>query len=89
MLLTVEKGKLGSHKKKGWEQFTDYVIEIINNEFEGIIFIGWGNPSQKKIENIVDKKKHFILKGCHPSPLSASKGGFFKIDHFSMTNKYL
>ena len=85
-VLTVEKGKAGSHQKKGWEKFTDKVIKILNDR-ENIVFLLWGSPAQKKAKN-VDKNKHLILKSVHPSPLSAHRG-FFGQHHFSKCNEYL
>lgn len=86
-VLTVEKGKAGSHHKQGWEIFTDKVIEILNERKEHLVFLLWGAPAQKKGEKI-DAQKHLVLKSVHPSPLSAHRG-FFGNHHFSLTNKYL
>jgi len=86
-ILTVEKASPGSHKKKGWEVFTDSIIEIINNEKSNIVFILWGAYAQKKGEKI-NRKKHLILESAHPSPLSANRG-FFNQKHFSKCNEYL
>jgi uracil-DNA glycosylase len=86
-VLTVEKGKAGSHHGKGWENFTDKVIEVLNEKKENLVFILWGSPAQKKASK-VDTKKHYILKSVHPSPLSAYRG-FYGTKHFSKTNKYL
>lgn len=86
-ILTVEKSLAGSHHKKGWEIFTDKVIEILNNKKEGLVFILWGAPAQKKAKK-VDDSKHFILKSPHPSPLSSYRG-FFGCKHFSKCNEYL
>jgi uracil-DNA glycosylase len=85
--LSVEAGRAGSHQKKGWEQFTDAVIHRLNEEREGIVFVLWGSYAQKKGE-FIDSKKHFILKGPHPSPLSAHRG-FFGCKHFSKINGFL
>ncbi len=85
--LTVEAGRAGSHQKKGWEQFTDAVIEKINREREGVVFVLWGSYAQKKGE-FIDAKKHLVLKGPHPSPLSAHRG-FFGSRPFSKINEYL
>lgn len=86
-ILTVEEGKPMSHKNLGWEQFTDKVIDIINEKKENVVFMLWGAPAQAKAKN-VDPKKHFILKSVHPSPLSSYRG-FFGCKHFSQCNDYL
>lgn len=86
-VLTVERGKAGSHQKKGWEIFTDQVIDILNNDKENLVFILWGKPAQKKGARI-DRKKHLVLESVHPSPLSAYRG-FFGGKYFSKTNSYL
>jgi len=86
-VLTVEEGIAHSHKHLGWEIFTDKVIDIINQEKDGVVFILWGAHAQKKGKNI-DKNKHLVLNGPHPSPLSAHRG-FFGCQHFSQTNSYL
>jgi hypothetical protein len=86
-VLTVEQGKAGSHHKKGWEEFTDKVIEILNREKENLVFILWGAPAQKKAKQ-VDTKKHLILKSVHPSPLSVYRG-FSGSKPFSLANNYL
>lgn len=85
--LTVEASKAGSHRDLGWEIFTDKVIELLNTKKEGIVFLLWGSPAQKKAR-ILDENKHLILKSVHPSPLSAYRG-FFGNNHFSKTNKFL
>ena len=86
-ILTVRKGMAGSHKKKGWEIFTDNVIKEISKNKKGIIFILWGKYAEAK-KDLIDKKKHYILQATHPSPLSAHRG-FFGCKHFSKTNKIL
>ena len=86
-VLTVEDGKAGSHHLKGWEQFTDKIIELLNEKKENLVFILWGSPAQKKAQK-VDSKKHFIIKSVHPSPLSSYRG-FFGSKPFSQTNTYL
>lgn len=85
--LTVEKGKAGAHQGKGWEQFTDQVINQLNTHREGIVFILWGSFAQKKA-TMIDSSKHLILKSVHPSPLSAHRG-FMGCRHFSAANEYL
>ena len=86
-VLTVEEGKAHSHKGKGWELFTDKIITQISEQLQGVIFLLWGNPAQKK-SLLIDESKHYILKGVHPSPLSAHRG-FLGCQHFSQTNKLL
>jgi len=86
-VLTVEQGKAHSHKSLGWEKFTDKVIETLNQEKSGIVFLLWGSHAHKKGKNI-DTNKHHVLKGVHPSPLSAYRG-FFGCKHFSQTNELL
>lgn len=86
-VLTVEATKAGSHRKKGWENFTDKVIEVLNEKKENLVFLLWGAPAQKKASK-VDEDKHLVLKAPHPSPLSSYRG-FFGCKHFSKTNEYL
>lgn len=85
--LTVEAGKAGSHQKKGWEEFTDEVIKILNIERENLVFILWGNYAKKK-GSFIDRERHLVLEAAHPSPFSAYNG-FFGCKHFSKTNDYL
>ena len=85
--LTVQAHNAGSHQKKGWEQFTDAVIEKLAKERANLVFLLWGSYAQKK-GDIIDASKHLILKSVHPSPLSASRG-FFGNHHFSKANEYL
>lgn len=86
-VLTVEEAKAGAHHKKGWEIFTDKIIDLISHERENIVFILWGAPAQKKAER-VDESKHCLIKSVHPSPLSSYRG-FFGSSPFSKTNIYL
>jgi uracil-DNA glycosylase len=86
-VLTVEARKAGSHANLGWEQFTDSVIQQLNDRREGIVFLLWGSYAQKK-GSFIDQKKHLVLKSPHPSPLSAHRG-FMGCKHFSKTNVYL
>lgn len=86
-VLTVENGRAGSHHNKGWEKFTDKVIEVLNTEKENLVFILWGDAAQKKAVR-VDPKKHLLLKSVHPSPLSCYRG-FLGSKPFSQTNVYL
>ena len=85
--LTVEASKAGSHQKKGWETFTDAVIEKLNLENENIVFILWGSYAQKKGAKI-DRNKHYVIESAHPSPLSVYRG-FWGSKPFSKTNEYL
>lgn len=85
--LTVSAKSPGSHQKKGWEIFTDKIIELISNEKENVVFILWGKYAQNK-GVIVDELKHLIIKSPHPSPFSARRG-FFGSKPFSKTNEYL
>lgn len=86
-ILTVEEAKAKSHHKMGWETFTDNLIKFISSNCKDVVFILWGASAIKK-EKIIDKDKHHILSGVHPSPLSAYRG-FFGCKHFSQTNKIL
>ncbi len=85
-MLTVEHNKPGSHKKSGWQDFTDQVIEIIGQKMEHKVFLLWGAFAQKKGQ-LIDDKKHLILNAAHPSPLAGNK--FSGSAHFSKTNTYL
>ena len=86
-VLTVESGLAGSHAGKGWETFTDKVVEKLNHKKEGMVFILWGAYAQKK-GSIVDSSRHLVLSSAHPSPLSASRG-FFGSRPFSAANRWL
>lgn len=86
-VLTVEKDLAASHQKKGWELFTDKIIEVINRECPHVVFILWGAYAQKKAA-FVDRKKHLVLESVHPSPLSSHRG-FFGSKPFSKTNHWL
>ena len=86
-VLTVEASKAGSHRKKGWEQFTDTVIQSISDNKDSVVFVLWGSYAHGK-EALIDSSKHLILKSVHPSPLSAYRG-FFGCKHFSTINEYL
>ena len=85
-VLTVEKGNPASHAGRGWEGFTDKIIEILNKR-DGLVFLLWGAHAQKKGLTI-DRRRHLVLEAPHPSPLSAHRG-FFGCKHFSKTNKFL
>ncbi|WP_273202942.1 uracil-DNA glycosylase [Marinobacter subterrani] len=86
-VLTVVQGQAGAHQGKGWETFTDKVIETINRERDGVVFLLWGSYAKKKGQHI-DRTKHLVLDGPHPSPLSAYRG-FFGCKHFSKANDWL
>lgn len=86
-VLTVEQGQANAHQGKGWEQFTDTIIEKINQQREHVVFMLWGSYAQKK-GAMIDPQKHLLLKAPHPSPLSAHRG-FLGCRHFSQANAYL
>ncbi len=86
-VLTVEDGKAGSHHGRGWELFTDRIVEVLNEKKKNLVFILWGSPAQKKAAK-VDGSKHCLIKSVHPSPLSSYRG-FFGSKPFSQTNAYL
>lgn len=86
-VLSVEQGRAGSHAGKGWEAFTDAVIDALNREREGIVFLLWGSYAQKK-GTIIDRQRHCVLRAPHPSPLSAHRG-FLGCGHFGKANRYL
>ncbi|QMU65199.1 MAG: uracil-DNA glycosylase [Flavobacteriaceae bacterium] len=86
--LTVKARQPGSHQRKGWEQFTDAVIEQISTRKKQVVFLLWGGFAKKKGEKI-NTQKHYVLSFGHPSPLSANKGYWFGNKHFSKTNQYL
>ncbi len=86
-VLTVEAGQAGSHQGKGWENFTDRIIEVVNEQCEHVVFILWGSYAQKKA-SFVDRKKHLVLESVHPSPLSSYRG-FFGSRPFSKSNAFL
>jgi len=86
-VLTVERGRAGAHQNRGWEQFTDHVVERVNAERDHVVFMLWGSYAQKKGQR-VDRRRHEVLTAPHPSPLSAHRG-FFGCRHFSRANRYL
>lgn len=86
--LTVAAGQAGSHQKKGWELFTDAVIEKLSSEKEDLVFLLWGGYARKK-KTLINAKKHLVLSSGHPSPLSANRGYWFGNRHFSQCNSYL
>ena len=86
-VLTVERGQAGSHQGKGWETFTDAIVQLLNDEREQLVFMLWGSYAMKK-GAVIDRRKHLVLKAPHPSPLSAHRG-FLGCRHFSSANEYL
>ena len=86
-ILTVRAHQAGSHRGKGWEEFTDAVIKILNDEKENIVFMLWGSYAQRK-GAFIDRNRHCVLTAAHPSPLSADRG-FFGCKHFSKANSFL
>ena len=86
-VLTVEEHKPTSHKDKGWENFTDNIIKIINKKETPVVFILWGSYAKKKKE-LITNPKHLIIESAHPSPFSA-RNGFFGSKPFSRTNEFL
>ena len=85
--LTVRDGLANSHRGKGWEIFTNSVIERLNERKEPVIFLLWGNNAREKA-SLITNPAHFVLSAAHPSPLSASRG-FFGCGHFKKTNELL
>ncbi len=86
-VLSVECARPASHQGKGWETFTDKVIDVINRQREGVVFMLWGSYAQRK-GALIDSSRHCVLKAPHPSPLSAYRG-FFGCGHFVEANRYL
>ena len=86
-VLTVEQGCPGSHQRKGWEGFTDHVIETLASQREDLVFLLWGAYAQAK-GKVIDARRHRVLRAPHPSPLSAHRG-FMGCGHFSATNQFL
>ncbi len=86
-LLTVRDGAANSHRRKGWEQFTDSVIKALNDREKPVIFMLWGNNAKEKLQ-IITNPQHYVLTSVHPSPLSASRG-FFGCGHFKKANELL
>jgi uracil-DNA glycosylase len=86
-VLTVEMGLAASHRDRGWERFTDRIVEQVNAKPEAVVFMLWGSHAQKKAA-MVDTSRHLVLKAAHPSPLSAHSG-FFGCRHFSKANRFL
>ena len=86
-VLSVERANAASHQGKGWEQFTDRAIEVVNRDCEHVVFMLWGAYAQRK-GAIIDEQRHCVLRAPHPSPLSAHRG-FFGCGHFRSANEYL
>lgn len=86
-VLTVESGRAGSHQGKGWEGFTDHIVETLDREREGLVFLLWGSYAQAK-GRIIDGRRHCVLRAPHPSPLSAHRG-FLGCGHFGKANRWL
>lgn len=86
-ILTVERGLAGSHRGKGWEALTDEIIQYLSTQKRSIAFVLWGDYAQKK-GSMIDESKHLVIRGPHPSPLSAYRG-FFGSRPFSQINAFL
>ena len=86
-VLTVEEGRAGAHQGRGWEGFTDRIVDVLNREREHLVFMLWGSYAQAK-GRMIDPRRHRVLKAPHPSPLSAHRG-FIGCGHFSAANEYL
>lgn len=86
-VLTVEHNKAASHRKKGWEEFTDEVVKVLDKEAKHVVFLLWGAYAQRK-GRVIDRQRHLVLEAPHPSPLSAHRG-FLGCRHFSQANDYL
>ena len=85
--LTVEQADAGAHQKQGWETFTDKIVQTLDEQRDGLVFMLWGSYAQKKGQ-MIDRSKHLVLESVHPSPLSAHRG-FIGNGHFSQANAYL
>ena len=86
--LTVQAHQAGSHQGKGWEKFTDQIIQILSERYENIVFLLWGGYAKQKLK-LIDGRRHCVLTSGHPSPLSANRGYWFGNGHFSKVNNYL
>ena len=86
-VLTVEHASANAHQGRGWEQFTDAIVQALSDETENLVFLLWGSYAQKKGQ-VIDRSKHCVLKAPHPSPLSAHRG-FMGCKHFSAANQFL
>lgn len=88
-VLTVRAHEANSHQGKGWEKFTQKVIDtVVKVRQRGVVFLAWGKPAQKRVETIKGAK-HIVLKGIHPSPLAARAGNFADCGHFKKANEWL
>lgn len=85
--LTVEAHRAGSHRGRGWEEFTAHIIRLLSDKKEHLVFLLWGRDARSK-KSLIDTQKHLVLEAAHPSPLSAYHG-FFGCNHFRLTNDYL
>ncbi|MDR5898803.1 uracil-DNA glycosylase [Halomonas vilamensis] len=85
--LTVEQGNAASHRGKGWELFTDRVIEVVSEQAPPCVFMLWGGHARQK-KQLIDRRRHLVLEAPHPSPLSAHRG-FLGSRHFSQANDFL
>jgi uracil-DNA glycosylase len=86
-ILTVKASSPASHQKKGWEEFTDFVIKTLSDKRDNLVFLLWGNFARSK-KSLINTSKHLVLEAAHPSPFSAYNG-FFGCKHFSKTNEFL
>ena len=86
-VLTVRAHQANSHQGRGWEQFTDHIIELLNDHEKPIVFILWGSPARRK-KSMITNEQHLIIESPHPSPLSAYRG-FFGSRPFSRFNNFL
>jgi Uracil DNA glycosylase superfamily len=87
--LTVRAHEAASHKNKGWERFTQKVLDTVaKTRTRGVVFLAWGSPAQQRCRGLGNIGKHLVLQSVHPSPLSAHKG-FMTCEHFKKTNKWL
>lgn len=86
-VLTVREGEPGSHRGKGWERFTDYIIRLLNEREKPIVFLLWGADAKRKKE-LLTQPQHLVLTAAHPSPFSADRG-FFGCNHFNQANEFI
>ena len=86
--LTVRAHQAGSHQRRGWEEFTDAVIQAVAREKEHVVYMLWGGFAKTKAA-FVNQTANLVLQSAHPSPLSANRGGWFGNHHFSRCNQYL
>ena len=86
--LSVVDSNANAHKNAGWDKITDKIIQVVNLQQQPVVFILWGNHAKAKAP-LVNQNRHLLLTGVHPSPLSASRGGFFGCRHFSKANRFL